>query len=62
MIHIFLKVKNNITLVACLVSTLIVAVFISGETAIFFWLPIIYLDVIGNMKNELCKNEGALNI
>ena len=50
--YLFRKNKNNCTIIGCLVATLIVCVFISAETSVFLWIPIMMASLIGNYEKE----------
>ena len=47
---IILNVKKNYTLLGALLSSLFASIFISGQVALFFWLPIIYTMVLAKYE------------
>lgn len=46
-----LSVKHSYTLLGALVSSLFASLFVSGEVALFFWLPIIYVIILSKYEN-----------
>lgn len=55
LVRLFYIIRKNSILVAILITTLVVSIFVSAEVALFFWIPILAIVLIASCEGRTGK-------